>query len=98
MDPIAKVEWSRKSFDYLSGLGLPTLGNIYPGVGHEFAVTEITDIRDFIQKAVPPMYKVSEPLSLALSCATRSTGRSWRAADGPVCALCGTAGGVAKAA
>ena len=60
MDPIAKVEWSRKSFDYLSGLGLPTLGNIYPGVGHEFAVTEITDIRDFIQKAVPPMYTVSK--------------------------------------
>lgn len=38
MDPIAKVEWSRKSFDHLSQLGLPTQGNVYPGVGHEFAV------------------------------------------------------------
>jgi len=68
VDPIAKVEWARKSFDYLSGLGLPTLGNIYPGVGHEFAVMEMTDIRDFIQKVVPPSYqvKVSKPLGAVM--------------------------------
>jgi predicted esterase len=68
VDPIAKVEWSRKSFDYLSNLGLPTQGNIYPGVGHEFAVMEVTDIREFIQKVVPPKYelKVSKPLGAVM--------------------------------
>eukprot|EP00277_Geminigera_cryophila_P033637 CAMPEP_0173130894 /NCGR_PEP_ID=MMETSP1102-20130122/60312_1 /TAXON_ID=49646 /ORGANISM="Geminigera sp., Strain Caron Lab Isolate" /LENGTH=509 /DNA_ID=CAMNT_0014042097 /DNA_START=1 /DNA_END=1530 /DNA_ORIENTATION=+ len=59
VDPIAKVEWSRKSFDYLSALGLPTQGNIYPGLGHEFAVMEVTDIREFIQKVVPPSFQVT---------------------------------------
>jgi len=59
VDPIAKVEWSRKSFDYLSQLGLPCQGNIYPGVGHEFAVMEVTDIREFIQKVAPPAYAVT---------------------------------------
>jgi len=59
VDPIAKVEWSSKTFDYLTQLGVPTEGNIYPGVGHEFAVMEVTDIREFIQKVSPPNYQVT---------------------------------------
>jgi len=59
VDPIAKVEWSRKSFDYLAKLGLPVQGNIYPGVGHEFAVQQLTDIRDFVQQVAPPSYQVT---------------------------------------
>jgi len=59
VDPIAKVEWSSKTFDYLCQLGLPAEGNIYPSVGHEFAVMEVTDIREFIQKVAPPKYDVT---------------------------------------
>ena len=69
VDPIAKVEWSRKSFDYLSKLGLPVEGNIYPEVGHEFAVMEVTDIREFIQRVTPPALKakVAKPLGAVMT-------------------------------
>jgi lysophospholipase-2 len=69
VDPIAKVEWSRKSFDYLSRLGLPVEGNIYPEVGHEFAVMEVTDIREFIQRVTPPALKakVAKPLGAVMT-------------------------------
>lgn len=71
MDPIAKVEWSRKSFDHLSQLGLPTQGNVYPGVGHEFAVMETTDIREFLQQVVPPKYEVT--VAKPLGCVMEET-------------------------
>jgi len=69
VDPIAKVEWSSKTFDYLTMLGVPVEGNIYPGVGHEFAVMEVTDIREFIQKVSPPNYKVTldKPLGAVMT-------------------------------
>lgn len=68
-DPIAKVEWSTKSFDYLQQLGLPTLGNIYPEIGHEFSPSEVLDMREFLQKNVPPMYKakVDKPLGATMT-------------------------------
>jgi predicted esterase len=40
-DPIAKADWGRKTFDYLTELGMPTEGNIYPDMGHEFKPAEV---------------------------------------------------------
>jgi len=68
-DPIAKVEWTRKAFDYLlEQLELPAEGNVYPGVGHEFSPSKLPDIKDFIQTHCPPAYKtkVTKPLGAVL--------------------------------
>ncbi|EKX46304.1 hypothetical protein GUITHDRAFT_94393, partial [Guillardia theta CCMP2712] len=54
VDPIAKVEWSRKAFEYLLDMDMPAEGNVYPGVGHEFTPAEVTDMKEFIQRNCPP--------------------------------------------
>ena len=68
---IRSPRWSGrpKSFDYLQQLGLPTLGNIYPEIGHEFSPSEVLDMREFLQKNVPPMYKakVDKPLGATMT-------------------------------
>jgi len=68
VDPIAKVEWSRKAFEYLLDMDMPAEGNVYPGVGHEFTPAEVTDMKEFIQRNCPPTFtvKIQKPLGAVM--------------------------------
>lgn len=76
-DPIAKVEWTRKAFDYVAEqLEMPAEGNVYPGVGHEFTPSKLPDIKDFIQTQCPPAFEctIDKPLGATLTEAERPLG------------------------
>uniref|UniRef100_A0A7S0YVD5 PDZ domain-containing protein n=1 Tax=Hemiselmis tepida TaxID=464990 RepID=A0A7S0YVD5_9CRYP len=67
-DPIAKAEWGSKTFEYLTGIGMPTEGNIYPEMGHEFKPAQVTDLKVFINRVLGTQETVtlSKPLGMTL--------------------------------
>jgi len=67
-DPIAKADWGRKTFDYLTELGMPTEGNIYPDMGHEFKPAEVLDVKNFLGKVIGAQVqaKLSKPLGITM--------------------------------
>jgi len=67
-DPIAKAEWGRKTFEYLTEIGMPTEGNIYPEMGHEFKPAQTTDLKVFINRVLgtATTVELSKPLGMTL--------------------------------
>jgi len=54
-DQIVKYEWAQKSYEALKALSITGELKTYKGMQHSSSATEMTDVRQFIRKVLPPL-------------------------------------------
>ena len=54
-DPMVKMDWGKKSMEYLKELGADTRWKTYPGMEHSACVEEFQDVVAFVQDTLPPL-------------------------------------------